>query len=268
MRAHGRLGGTILASTALAFLLAGAGTARADILYSVDDGTAERPTGLSLPGPGGSVVFVNRFTAVPGGEVLTSISVAYGSPPVPGFALPGTPVEVILFRDQNGGATPDHPVLLASAPTSVTNHDTNTFIQVPITSTAVTGNFFVGVLVSNLPAQGLFPIGFDTDNPQRASFGAWFSSPINLSLVDTLGFDPSVTADQNLRLNSGDFVAVIDGNYLIRATGVPAAAEPGLPEPSTLALLALGGVALAGWRRWRRGDRRASDPQAQGAAEA
>jgi hypothetical protein len=249
------LGGTILASVALALLLGGAGAARADIIYSVDDGTSEFTTGLG-PTPGGSVVFANRFTAVPGGNVITSISVAYGLPGVgPGAVLPGTPLDVILFRDQNGAATPNNPVLLASAPTSVQNPNTNTFIEVPITPTAVTGNFFAGVLVSNLPPGGVFPIAFDRDNPQDASFGAWFTSPIPLSQVNTMGFDPTVTADQDLRLNSNDFVAVIDGNYLIRATGVPAAAESGLPEPSTLALLALGGVALAGWRWWRRGDR-------------
>jgi len=167
--------------------------------------------------------------------------------------LPGTPLDVILFRDQNGGATPNQPVLLASAPTTVINPNTNTFIQVPITPTAVTGNFFAGVVVSNLPALGPFPIAFDRDNPQDASFGAWFPFPIDLSRVNPMGFDPSVTADQNLRVNSNDFVAVIDGNYLIRATGVPGPA--GVPEPSTLALLGLGVVALAGWQRWRRGDR-------------
>jgi hypothetical protein len=243
------LGGTILAAMALALLLGGAGAARADILYSVDDGTAEFTTGFSVIG--GSVVFANRFTAVPGGEVITSISVAYGLPGVgPGAVLAGTPLDVILFQDQNGAATPNHPVLLASAPTTVQNPNTNTFIQVPITPTLVTGNFYAGVLVSNLPAMGPFPIAFDRDNPQDASFGAWFTFPIDLSRVNTLSFDPNSNAGQNLEADSGNFVRVLDGNYLIRATGVS-----GVPEPSTLALLGLGGVALVGWRRWRRGDR-------------
>jgi len=35
------------------------------------------------------------------------------------------------------------------------------------------------------------------------------------------------------------------------AASRPPAAPPAVPEPSTLALLALGGVALAGWRRWK-----------------
>jgi hypothetical protein len=245
------LGGTILASAALALLLGGAGAARADVLYAVDDGTSEFTTGFSVTG--GSVVFVNRFTAVPGGEIITSISVAYGLPGVgPGAVLPGTPLDVILFRDQNGGATPDHPVLLASAPTAVTNPNTNTFIDVAIPPTAVTGNFFAGVLVSNLPAQGPFPIAFDRDNPQDASYGAWFTHPIGLNEIPLLTFDPNSNAGQNLEADSGNFVRVLDGNYMIRATGVPSPAGPGVPEPSTLALLGLGGIALAGWRRWRR----------------
>src|SRR5260370_35126849 len=96
----------LLGVAILALLGAGAGPARADILSSVDDGTAEFTTGFNVTH--GSVFFANRFTAVPGGEVITSISVAYGLPGVgPGPVLAGTPVEVILFQDQAGGAAPN-----------------------------------------------------------------------------------------------------------------------------------------------------------------
>jgi hypothetical protein len=249
MRVRRHIGVAALGLAVLALLAGGTGQARADIIHSVDDGTSEFTTGFSVTG--GSVVFVNRFTAAPGGELITSISVAYGLPGVgPGAVLPGTPLDVILFQDQNGGTTPNHPVLLASAPTAVTNPNTNTFIPVAIPPTPVTGNFFVGVLVSNLPAQGPFPIAFDRDSPQDASYGAWFTHPIGLNEVPLLTFDPNSNAGQNLEADSGNFVRVLDGNYMIRATGVPLAVE-GVPEPSSLALLALGTAALAGWR-WRR----------------
>jgi hypothetical protein len=39
---------------------------------------------------------------------------------------------------------------------------------------------------------------------------------------------------------------------LSAVSGVPAAPPPAVPEPSSFALLALGGGALAGWRRWRK----------------
>jgi hypothetical protein len=247
MGAQRRFTVVVLAGVALALLAVSAGQARADILHSVDDGTAEFTTGFSVTG--GSVVFVNRFTAAPGGESINSISVAYGLPGVgPGAVLAGTPLDVILFQDQTGGTTPNHPVLLASAATSVTNPNTNTFIDVPITPTAVTGNFVVGVLVSNLPALGPFLIAFDRDSPQRASYGAWFSSPVGLSEVPLLTFDPRFTADQTLEANSGNFLAVIDGNYMIRATGVSLAA---VPEPTSLTLLATGALGLLGYG-WRR----------------
>jgi hypothetical protein len=225
---------------ALALLITWAGPARADIIHSVDDGTAETATGLNVTGS--SIVFVNRFTTVAGGETITSISVAYGLPGAGnGAAVAGTPVTVILFRDQNGAATPNHPVLLASAATTVQDPNTNTFIDVAITPTAVTGDFYAGVLVSNMPAVGQFPIGFDKTNPQSASFGAWFTSAIPLSEISSMGFDPNVTTNQSLDIDSGNFVAVINGNYMIRATGTPA-----VPEPSSLALLGIGAAGLLG----------------------
>lgn len=237
----------LLGLTVGLLLLATAEPAKAEVInHALDDGTSEFATGFSVPG--GSVVFANRFTTVAGGEFITSISVAYGQPGT-SFALPGTPLQVILFRDSQGRGTPTQPVLLQSAPTAVTNPNTNTFIEVPLTPTFVEGDFFVGVLVSNLPANGLFPISFDRTPPnQGQSFGAWFTTAIGLGQLGTMSFNPTVTSDQSLQVNSNTFVGVIDGDYLIRAQGLAA-----VPEPSSLALAGLGALCgLAYRRRWRR----------------
>jgi hypothetical protein len=234
-----------LALFALAVLAAAAGRADAAIVpHILDDGTAEFTTGFSPPG--GSVVFVNRFDTVPGGELIQSISVAYGLPGAgPGAVLPGTPLQVILFRDALGRTTPTQPVLLASAPTQVTNPNTNTFIEAPIAPTFVAGSFFVGVLVSNLPPGGVFPIGFDrTDPDQGQSFAAFYSVPIGLGQVNTIGFNPNLTTSQGLAVNSNTFLRVVDGDYMIRATGLA------VPEPTALGLAGIG-AALALIRRRR-----------------
>jgi hypothetical protein len=43
------------------------------------------------------------------------------------------------------------------------------------------------------------------------------------------------------------------GGLTIDVEPLVAPPPPAVPEPSTLALLALGGGALVGWRRWRKG---------------
>src|SRR5262249_20634287 len=235
-----------LTALCLALFLATSGRVNADLVKHVlDDGTAEFTTGFSVVG--GSVVFANHFTTVPGGELINTISVAYRLRGSSGAALPGTPLQVILFQDKNHGPTPSQPVLLASAPTTVMSPGTDTFIPVAIPPTFVEGDFFAGVLVSNLPPGGLFPISFDRTTPQKESFGAWFSFPIDLDRIGIMTFDPTVTTDQSLRVNSNAFLRAIDGNYLIRAEGIAA------PEPSALGGFAVGAVALLGyaWRRRR-----------------
>lgn len=224
---------------------AGMGTALGSSLYSLDDGTAEGLRGFG-PGAGNSVFYANEFTASPNANVIDSISIAYGSPLQPGRATVGTPVVLFLFKDANGLATPETPVLMTSVTTTVMSPDTNTFITVPIPPTAVTGNFFVGAPFSNLPASGPFPMGFDTSTPQNRSYSSAFTNTYTtgLGLLSSLRYNP----DNTFPVNLYEFGPAHDGNFLIRADGVPAAA----PEPSSLAICGVALLTGLGWK-WTRG---------------
>jgi hypothetical protein len=229
---------------ALGILAAGAvSEAEANFTYALDDGTAEQVRGLG-PSPGGSFFSVNEFSSNPAGSLITSISVAFGSPRQPGNAIVGTPVLFLLFRDANGLATPDNPILLASASTTIQTPDTNTFVTASINPTSVSGNFFAGVLISGLPQGGVFPMGFDTSTFQDRSYTALFSGSVGLGQLSSLGFDHN--NPNSFVVNSNQFGQAADGNFLIRADGVA------VPEPSSLALCSiaiLGSMVIALVRR-------------------
>jgi hypothetical protein len=119
-------------------------------------------------------------------------------------------------------------------------------------------------------------LGIAADDFQFPRFGQPFTAQVNgvtnaalttkLNSLDetgpvvhffTIGIDPSLLSSTNvltLSINEGgdggdgwavDFLTVgVTTSPLVTTTPVP--------EPSTFALFALGGAALAGWRRWRR----------------
>jgi hypothetical protein len=225
---------------AIAALLVGA-EAKAGYTYSVDDGSSEEVRGFG-PMPGFSVFWANEFTAVPGNNLITSISIAFGSPIQTGSTVVGTPVVLYLFRDANGLAIPDNPILLASATTTVQAPDSNTFITASIAPTLVSGNFFVGALVSGFPENGTFPMGFDTTSPQNHSYSAAFTSVVGLGLLPSLGYDPNnvFPRDEN------KFGPAHDGNFLLRANGAA------VPEPSSFAMCGIAAVVGLAVTRVRR----------------
>ena len=203
---------------------ASASHARAGVEYRLDDGTAELAVGWGdrEDGDGAtSFFFANRFAAAPGGEMITSISVAYGSPDGngSGFVTAGRPVTLILFRDQAGGETPDRPVLLRSAAATVASPGTDTFVTVPITPTAVSGNFFVGVHASPTGVNDEFPIAFDRTDPQGRSFAAFFNDPVPTEQLSALTYDPDNTTSDPITPDSNRFLGVVNGNFLVRAAG-------------------------------------------------
>jgi hypothetical protein len=81
-----------------------------------------------------------------------------------------------------------------------------------------------------------------------------FYSALGGGLLADTGFPANIGAG----LQNPPLVEAANGTFQLAASGpnlyngVSQEAPPPVPEPSTFALLALGGGALAGWRRWRK----------------
>src|SRR4029077_4680832 len=129
--------------------------------YMIDDGTAEDSIGLTS---GGSFVACNSFPVSGGNNVITSISIAWGTPAFPDPTLNGLAYTAVLWSDPNGDGSPTDAVVLAQAPGVISAAGTDTFITTAIPPTMVTtANFFVGFLVTHTAGQ--FPAAFDESAP-------------------------------------------------------------------------------------------------------
>ena len=129
--------------------------------YMIDDGTAEDSIGLTN---GGSFVACNEFPVTGGNNVITSISIAFGTPVNPDPSLNGLAYTAVLWSDPNGNGSPTDAVVLAQAPGVIAQEGTDTFITTVIPPTMVTTpNFFVGFLITHNAGQ--FPAAFDESAP-------------------------------------------------------------------------------------------------------
>jgi hypothetical protein len=238
MRVRLQFGAAVLVA-ALALLLAGS-NARAGFMYKLDDGSSEQAITLTN---GGDVIWLNQFTADPSNNVITSISVAFGTPTAPNSpSLNGTSIMLALWESPTNSTDPTTAVLLTTASGVVANDSTDIFNTYNITPTAVSGSFFVGVEIT-VPAvgqSGPFPTSEDTDNPQGRS---WFA-----------GATAGMGNLNNLAANNVFPVETVDslgfpGNWLIRANGQPAVTA--VPAPLSAILLGIGALGLLGYA-WRR----------------
>src|SRR6476469_9413379 len=185
--------------------------------YMIDDGTAEDSVGLTN---GGNLLVLNSFPVSGGNNVITSISIAWGTPAFPDPTLNGLPYTAVLWSDPNGDGSPTDAVVLAQAPGVISQQGTDTFITTAIPPTMVTTtNFFVGFLITHTAGQ--FPAAFDESAPiPNRSFIALTSSINDLS-----GAAP---------IESFGLV----GNWLIRADGNTGGPTPtGTPSTTPTATI-------------------------------
>jgi hypothetical protein len=95
------------------------------VVYSADDGTAETSYGV-IPASS-AIVWMNRFTAAAGANVITAIDVAFGRYFGGSGMLNGAPVALYVWSDPNNDGNPSDGQVLASATGVTANVDTNIF---------------------------------------------------------------------------------------------------------------------------------------------
>lgn len=172
---------------------------QAAVLYRIDDGSAE----LVRTAPAGfDGLLGNLFSVEPGGELITSIEVAWGTPFDAGHAPSATPIEVLLYDDPNNDGVLDDLVLLRTGIGEISSPDSNTFVSYAIPATPVSGNFFAAVMVRDLPGFAS-PIATDQSEFQGVTY-TYLAPDINASSVAP-----------------GLSFPMTDGNAMVRATGVP-----------------------------------------------
>src|SRR6476661_190329 len=183
--------------------------------YMIDDGTAEDSIGLTA---GGTFVSCNSFPVTGGNNVITSISIAWGTPLFPDPTLNGLPYTAVLWSDPNGDGSPTDAVVLAQVPGVISQAGTDPFITTVIPPTMVTtANLFVGFLITHTAGQ--FPAAFDESAPIPNR--SWVSIGGNIN-----NMSDAVTIES---------VGLV-GNWMIRADGNTGGPTPtGTPSPTPTA---------------------------------
>lgn len=203
-----------------------AGPSMAAVSYFLDDGSPE--LGLSIE-PGESILFLNSFPVIAGGQYINRISCAWGRAGG-GFVSSSFTATLLLYSDANGG-DPTDATLALTHNVVMTNAGTNAIVNYLVPSTFVTGTMWVGFIYDNTGFGGdVFVGSLDTTSPtltQRSYFGykAGQINPANLSAI------PSTQ-----RMFQEESMTAQAGNYLIRAVGQPT------PAPGAAALLVMGAV--------------------------
>jgi hypothetical protein len=190
--------------------------------YQYDDGVSEDAIGFGNGVSNIPSLWFNQFKTVAGGEAISSVSIAYGTSSDPQPGLIGRKVAVCVWSDPNNDGNPSDAVLLRVVRGTITSEGSDTFVTVTFNHPVKIGpagtSFFVGEETVKVQRTELYFEAIDTTNAK----GKADSKGKSWVAASTTGAKLNV---KHPGLN--DTVGTIDsfglpGNWLIRATGVPA----------------------------------------------
>lgn len=213
-------------TVALSLALAGLASIASASFYQYDDGVSD--TSLSSSSGGTlSIVYMNHFVAAAGGTTLTSIDVVWGSRLTPDLPN-GTAAQVLLMSDPNQDGDPLDSTVLQSISTTTTNVGTDTFNSYALTPVALTvgQSFFLAVWIPQSP-NGATWCAIDANATGRSADSWW---------------NPQATPGSSNYFQLGIFGSN-DWTFMIRGN------VSTVPEPASMAALALGAAALLRRRR-------------------
>lgn len=162
----------------------------------------------------------NVFDAVPGGEIITEVSVSLSS----GVA-PGTPMKILIYDDPTNDLDPRDGVLLSVTDAVGGATALDEFLRFDVNPATVSGSFFVAIAMDVPQRQSTARMDQDTLGTRSWLF---YDGVFNTDL-STQGFD--------LRMSDSPF----NGTWMVRAGGIP--------TPGGLGLLGVAGFLVTRRKR-------------------
>ncbi|MEZ6017279.1 MAG: hypothetical protein R3F49_19350 [Planctomycetota bacterium] len=176
--------------------------------YQADPDTG-RLDGIGLTN-GGEIAYLNYFEAAGGADILTEVSVAYGT--VGGNLPDGNTARVLIWNDPTNDADPNDATVLWSLNTTTTLSNTGTLTAYPVPNIPVTGGFWVGAIVQHAATE--FAAVYDQS---QNSFGrSWLAGQVG-GQVDPMNLSASGVAP--IPVNALVVALGADGFFLVRASG-------------------------------------------------
>jgi hypothetical protein len=172
--------------------------------YAQDDGTGNFTIGPSEFDA--NMTWLNSFSALEGGEIISSISVSIGGIDDNNGVLGSDLITVALLDDPNNDGDPSDAILLTTATFQFQDLGTNVFEGTEIAPTEVSGGFFVAIEMDVL--QRANPARMDPQGPGSGNESWLFYNPE--SRLDNLGNSKFI-----LRMSDSPFW----GAWMIRADG-------------------------------------------------